>query len=87
MVDGNRVPAEADEGKEGIIFGFAAVLVFLFLAAQYELVIPLPLFLRCLSGMFGALVGVMPIGAYDVYAPNRHRDADRLAIERTPFHR
>jgi multidrug efflux system outer membrane protein len=57
------------EGKEGIIFGFAAVLVFLFLAAQYESwVIPFAVVLAVPLGMFGALVGVMLRSyAYDVY--------------------
>jgi hydrophobe/amphiphile efflux-1 (HAE1) family protein/NodT family efflux transporter outer membrane factor (OMF) lipoprotein len=57
------------EGKEGIIFGFAAVLVFLFLAAQYESwAIPFAVVLAVPLGMFGALVGVMLRSyAYDVY--------------------
>ena len=57
------------EGKEGIIFGFAAVLVFLFLAAQYESwAIPFAVVLVVPLGMLGALIGVMLRSyAYDVY--------------------
>src|SRR5258708_5106820 len=57
------------EGKEIFIFGFAAVLVFLFLAAQYESwVIPFAVLLAVPLGIFGALVGVMTRAyAYDVY--------------------
>ena len=57
------------EGKEGIIFGFAAVLVFLFLAAQYESwAIPFAVVLVVPLGMIGALIGVLLRSyAYDVY--------------------
>jgi hydrophobe/amphiphile efflux-1 (HAE1) family protein len=57
------------EGKEGFIFGFAAVLVFLFLAAQYESwVIPFAVVLAVPLGLFGALAGVFVRSyAYDVY--------------------
>jgi len=57
------------EGKEGFIFGFAAVLVFLFLAAQYESwVIPFAVILAVPLGLFGALMGVLARSyAYDVY--------------------
>jgi hydrophobe/amphiphile efflux-1 (HAE1) family protein len=57
------------EGKEGFIFGFAAVLVFLFLAAQYESwVIPFAVVLAVPLGLFGALTGVFARSyAYDVY--------------------
>ncbi len=58
------------EGKEIYIFGFAALLVFLFLAALYESwVIPLAVVLAIPLGIFGALLGVlMREYAYDVYA-------------------
>jgi len=57
------------EGKEGFIFGFAAVLVFLFLAAQYESwAIPFAVVLAVPLGLFGALAGVFLRGYdYDVY--------------------
>ena len=57
------------EGKEGIIFGFAAVMVFLFLAAQYESwVMPLAVLAAVPLGIFGALSGILFRGyAYDVY--------------------
>ncbi len=57
------------EGKEGIIFGFAALLVFLFLAAQYESwVIPFAVVLAIPLGLFGALLGVFLRNyAYDLY--------------------
>jgi hydrophobe/amphiphile efflux-1 (HAE1) family protein len=57
------------EGKEGFIFGFAAVLVFLFLAAQYESwAIPFAVVLAVPLGLFGALMGVLVRSyAYDVY--------------------
>jgi hydrophobe/amphiphile efflux-1 (HAE1) family protein len=57
------------EGKEGIIFGFAAVMVFLFLAAQYESwVMPLAVLTAVPLGIFGALSGILVRGyAYDVY--------------------
>jgi hydrophobe/amphiphile efflux-1 (HAE1) family protein len=57
------------EGKEGFIFGFAAVLVFLFLAALYESwSIPLAVVLAVPLGLFGALLAVFTRSlAYDVY--------------------
>jgi hydrophobe/amphiphile efflux-1 (HAE1) family protein len=60
---------KVSEGKEGFIFGFAAVLVFLFLAAQYESwVIPFAVVLAVPLGLFGALTGVLVRSyAYDVY--------------------
>ncbi len=57
------------EGKEGFIFGFAAVLVFLFLAALYESwAIPFAVVLAVPLGLFGALLGVfLRSYAYDIY--------------------
>jgi hydrophobe/amphiphile efflux-1 (HAE1) family protein len=57
------------EGKEAFIFGFAAVLVFLFLAAQYESwTIPFAVILAVPLGLFGALIGVLVRSYdYDVY--------------------
>ena len=57
------------EGKEGYIFGFAAVLVFLFLAALYESwSIPFAVILAVPLGLFGALAGNwLRSYAYDVY--------------------
>ena len=57
------------QGKEGFIFGFAAVLVFLFLAALYESwSIPLAVVLAVPLGLFGALAAVfLRSYAYDVY--------------------
>ena len=57
------------EGKESFIFGFAAILVFLFLAAQYESwVIPFAVVLAVPLGVLGALTGVLLRAyAYDVY--------------------
>ena len=57
------------EGKEGFIFGFAAVLVFLFLAALYESwSIPLAVVLAVPLGIFGALVAVLLRSYdYDIY--------------------
>jgi hydrophobe/amphiphile efflux-1 (HAE1) family protein len=57
------------EGNEVFIFGFAALLVFLFLAAQYESwVIPFAVVLAIPLGLFGALVGIfLRAYAYDVY--------------------
>lgn len=58
------------EGKEIYIFGFAALLVFLFLAALYESwVIPLAVVLAIPIGVFGAMLGVFSRSyAYDIYA-------------------
>jgi len=57
------------EGKEGFIFGFAAILVFLFLAALYESwSIPLAVVLAVPLGLLGALLAVFLRSlAYDVY--------------------
>ena len=57
------------EGKEGYIFGFAAVLVFLFLAALYESwSIPFAVVLAVPLGLFGALLAVFLRNyAYDIY--------------------
>ena len=57
------------QGKEGFIFGFAAVLVFLFLAALYESwSIPFAVLLAVPLGIFGALAGIwLRSFAYDVY--------------------
>jgi multidrug efflux pump subunit AcrB len=57
------------EGKEGFIFGFAAVLVFLFLAALYESwSIPFAVVLAVPLGLFGALLAVfLRSYAYDIY--------------------
>ncbi len=57
------------EGKEGFIFGFAGILVFLFLAALYESwAIPFAVVLAVPLGLFGALVAVfLRKYAYDVY--------------------
>ncbi len=57
------------EGKEGFIFGFAAVLVFLFLAALYESwAVPFAVVLAVPLGLFGALLAVfLRSYAYDVY--------------------
>jgi len=57
------------EGAEGVIFGFAAVMVFLFLAAQYESwMLPLSVLAAVPLGIFGALSGILFRGyAYDVY--------------------
>ena len=57
------------EGKEGFIFGFAAVLVFLFLAALYESwAIPFAVVLAVPLGLFGALLAVyLRSYDYDIY--------------------
>jgi multidrug efflux pump subunit AcrB len=57
------------QGNEGAIFGFAAVLVFLFLAALYESwSIPFAVLLALPLGMFGALAGVyLRSFPYDIY--------------------
>jgi len=56
------------QGKEGFIFGFAGVLVFLFLAALYESwSIPFAVALAVPLGIFGALAGIwMRDCPYDV---------------------
>jgi multidrug efflux pump subunit AcrB len=57
------------EGKEGFIFGFAGVLVFLFLAALYESwSIPFAVVLAVPLGIFGALTGIwLRAFPYDIY--------------------
>ena len=57
------------QGNETAIFGFAAVLVFLFLAALYESwSIPLAVLFALPLGIFGALLGVwMRSYPYDIY--------------------
>ncbi len=57
------------QGNEGIIFGFAAVLVFLFLAALYESwSVPFAVLLAVPLGMFGALFAVyLRSYPYDIY--------------------
>ncbi|WP_080508107.1 multidrug efflux RND transporter permease subunit [Bryobacter aggregatus] len=57
------------EGKEVYIFGFASILVFLFLAAQYESwMIPFAVILAVPLGILGALLAVLARSyAYDVY--------------------
>jgi hydrophobe/amphiphile efflux-1 (HAE1) family protein len=60
---------QLSEGKELYIFGFAGILVFLFLAAQYESwSIPFAVMLAVPLGILGALGGVLARSyAYDVY--------------------
>jgi multidrug efflux pump subunit AcrB len=57
------------QGHEGVIFGFAAVLVFLFLAALYESwSIPFAVLLALPLGLFGALAAVwLRSYPYDIY--------------------
>ena len=57
------------QGHEGVIFGFAAVLVFLFLAALYESwSIPFAVLLALPLGLFGALFAVwLRAYPYDIY--------------------
>jgi multidrug efflux pump len=57
------------QGHEGVIFGFAAVLVFLFLAALYESwSIPFAVLLALPLGLFGALLAVwLRSYPYDIY--------------------
>jgi len=57
------------EGKEGFLFGFAAVMVFLFLAALYESwSIPFAVVLAVPLGLFGALLAVyLRQYDYDIY--------------------
>jgi multidrug efflux pump subunit AcrB len=56
-------------GKEGFIFGFAAILVFLFLAALYESwSIPFAVVLAVPLGLFGALLAIyLRSYPYDIY--------------------
>ena len=57
------------QGHEGVIFGFAAVLVFLFLAALYESwSIPFAVLMALPLGLFGALFAVwLRAYPYDIY--------------------
>lgn len=57
------------QGNEAAIFGFAAILVFLFLAALYESwSIPLAVLFALPLGIFGALLGVwLRAYPYDIY--------------------
>ena len=57
------------EGKEPLLFGFAAVMVFLFLAALYESWgIPFAVILAVPLGSFGALLAIyLRSYAYDIY--------------------
>jgi len=57
------------QGHEGVIFGFAAVLVFLFLAALYESwSIPFAVLMALPLGLFGALLGIwLRSYPYDIY--------------------
>ncbi len=57
------------QGKEGFIFGFAGILVFLFLAALYESwSIPFAVIFAVPLGIFGALTGIwLRHFSYDVY--------------------
>jgi hydrophobe/amphiphile efflux-1 (HAE1) family protein len=66
---GTTYQQKLSEGHEGIIFGFAAVLVFLFLAALYESwSIPLAVLFALPLGIFGALLAVwMRSYPYDIY--------------------
>ncbi|HWB84703.1 MAG TPA: multidrug efflux RND transporter permease subunit [Bryobacteraceae bacterium] len=66
---GTTYQQKLSQGNEGIIFGFAAVLVFLFLAALYESwSIPLAVLFALPLGIFGALLAVfMRSYAYDIY--------------------
>ena len=82
-MDRHHLPGEASEGNEGYIFGFAAVLVFLFLAALYESwSIPFAVLLAVPLGIFGALLGGLAAGVpvRHLHA-DRHRDADRTGGE------
>jgi multidrug efflux pump len=66
---GTTYQEKAAQGNEGIIFGFAAVLVFLFLAALYESwSIPFAVLMAVPLGLFGALLAVwMRSYPYDIY--------------------
>jgi len=57
------------QGKEGYLFGFAAVMVFLFLAALYESwAIPFAVMLAVPLGLFGALLATwLRSYDYDIY--------------------
>jgi multidrug efflux pump subunit AcrB len=66
---GTQYQEKISQGKEGFIFGFAGVLVFLFLAALYESwAIPFAVILAVPLGLFGALAGIwFRAFPYDVY--------------------
>jgi hydrophobe/amphiphile efflux-1 (HAE1) family protein len=66
---GTTLQEKQARGHEGVTFGFAAVLVFLFLAALYESwSIPLAVILAVPLGLMGALVAVwLRSYPYDVY--------------------
>ncbi len=66
---GTTYQEKQSQGNEGAIFGFAAVLVFLFLAALYESwSIPFAVLLALPLGMFGALLAVfLRSYPYDIY--------------------
>ena len=68
-MDGTVYQQKQAEGHEGIIFGFAAVLVFLFLAALYESwSIPFAVLFALPLGLFGALLAVyLRHYPYDIY--------------------
>jgi multidrug efflux pump subunit AcrB len=66
---GTSYQEQRAQGNEGAIFGFAAVLVFLFLAALYESwSIPMAVLFALPLGIFGALLGVwLRAYPYDIY--------------------
>ena len=66
---GTTFQEKAAQGQEGLIFGFAAVLVFLCLAALYESwSIPFAVLMAVPLGLFGALFAVWLRGyPYDIY--------------------
>jgi multidrug efflux pump subunit AcrB len=66
---GSTYQEKAAQGNEGVIFGFAAVLVFLCLAALYESwSIPFAVIMAVPLGLFGALLAVWLRGyPYDIY--------------------
>jgi len=66
---GTTYQEKLSQGHEGIIFGFASVLVFLFLAALYESwSIPMAVILSLPLGLFGALLAVyLRNYPYDIY--------------------
>jgi multidrug efflux pump subunit AcrB len=66
---GTTYQEKAAQGNEGAIFGFAAVLVFLFLAALYESwSIPFAVLMAVPLGLFGALLAVwLRDYPYDIY--------------------
>ncbi len=66
---GTTYQQKQSQGNEGMVFGFAAVLVFLCLAALYESwSIPFAVILALPLGLFGALLGAyFRDYAYDIY--------------------